>query len=290
MNENKTRYLQKNMAKTSKSRQRPVKVNAPAAPCSDEKQDSVHDEEGISISEALEKLRQLSKDQKQATSAKSKRQTDECSRKTAPPPQLATRLLPADRNSFYRDVNDAYESLRKGGSQKNPLSSVIPGYTAPMRLQSDLTSGTPDLKTAAVEHTRDSKLDEYARAMLCRSRVAHEKSTGSVGLKGWFNMQGMEMTDELKADMKAVRMRNYIDPKKFYKRDDKFHKFVQVGTVIEGSAEFYSSRLTNKERRGNFVEELMADEKIRSYAKRKYGQLQKSTQNFVRYEKKQKGR
>jgi len=123
-----------------------------------------------------------------------------------------------------------------------------------------------------------------------KSSSGSSSARSSVGLKGWFNMQGAEMTDELKADMKAIRMRNHLDPQKFYKRSDKFHKFVQVGTVIEGSAEYYSSRLTKKERRGNFVEELMADDKIRSYAKRKYGQIQKSTQNFVRYEKKRKGR
>jgi len=263
---------------------------------------------------ALKKLRELCEDQNQAKEPES---PDYYNRKKHPfkHPEITPSLCMAQHKT-YGDVVGAYNAFAKfraGESAprpKNPLTSVIPGYRAPMRLQSnfDLTkctstsssSSVVDLKTAAGEHTRDSKLDEYARAMLRTNNAAlqNEKSSASgsngarssVGLKGWFNMQGAEMTDELKADMKAIRMRNHLDPQKFYKRSDKFHKFVQVGTVIEGSAEYYSSRLTKKERRGNFVEELMADDKIRSYAKRKYGQIQKSTQNFVRYEKKRKGR
>jgi len=260
-------------------------------------------EEEIIRRVALKKLQQFCKDQNQAEATP----PDNFNKKKHPfkePP--ITPSLSIVNHQTYGDVIGAYKTFAKFragecAAPKNPLSSVIPGYTAPMRLQSNLTTSSsakvkeiPDLKTAAGEHTRDSKLDEYARAMLRTNNVAlqNEKSSSrnSVGLKGWFNMQGAEMTDELKADMKAIRMRNHLDPQKFYKKSDKFHKFVQVGTVIEGSAEYYSSRLTKKERRGNFVEELMADDKIKSYAKRKYGQIQKSTQNFVRYEKKRKGR
>ena len=51
-------------------------------------------------------------------------------------------------------------------------------------------------------------------------------------------------------------------------------KVLQVGTVIEGSAEFYSSRLTKRERRVNLTEEVMADAGVAGYAKRKYRDIQ----------------
>ena len=83
------------------------------------------------------------------------------------------------------------------------------------------------------------------------------------------------MTHQLKTDLSLIRNRNYLDPKKFYKSADSFDgKILQVGTVIEGSSEYYSSRMTKKERRLNITEELMADDSVRQYAKRKYLDIQ----------------
>ena len=88
-------------------------------------------------------------------------------------------------------------------------------------------------------------------------------------------MNPTPMTNQLKTDLSLIRNRNYLDPKKFYKSADSFDgKILQVGTVIEGSTEYYSSRMTRKERRGNITEELMADANVRQYAKRKYLDMQ----------------
>ena len=82
------------------------------------------------------------------------------------------------------------------------------------------------------------------------------------------------MFNSLKSDLALIRNRNYLDPKKFYKSSDSFEgKTLQLGTVVEGAHEFYSSRLTRKERRSNFTEEIMADEGVRGYAKRKFGEV-----------------
>jgi hypothetical protein len=97
--------------------------------------------------------------------------------------------------------------------------------------------------------------------------------------KDWFNLAATEMTEELKQDLRAVRMRGALDPKRFYKAFDRPSKFVQVGTVIEGRDEFFTSRLTKKERRTNLVEELMADVKARQYTKRKFNDIQKEKKN-----------
>jgi hypothetical protein len=45
---------------------------------------------------------------------------------------------------------------------------------------------------------------------------------------------------------------------------------VQLGTVQEGAGEFYSARMTRAERKGTLVEQLLADEQFRRYAKRTY--------------------
>jgi len=47
-----------------------------------------------------------------------------------------------------------------------------------------------------------------------------------------------------------------------------------VGTVIEGPGEYFSSRLTRKERKQTIVDEILADKSIRDYAKRTYNDIQ----------------
>jgi len=43
-----------------------------------------------------------------------------------------------------------------------------------------------------------------------------------------------------------------------------------VGTVLQGAAEFKSARIRKKDQRHSFVEELLADTKVKHYAKRKF--------------------
>lgn len=108
--------------------------------------------------------------------------------------------------------------------------------------------------------------------------------------KNWFNLTATAMTEELKQDLRAVRMRSALDPKRFYKALDRPSKFVQLGTVIEGRGEYHSARLTRKERRTNLVEELMADEKARQYTKRKFNSIQTAKQNKTTFKPKKKGK
>lgn len=52
------------------------------------------------------------------------------------------------------------------------------------------------------------------------------KTTGD----GWFGMKAPEITDELKNDLQALKMRAAIDPKRFYKKNDRegLPKYFQV--------------------------------------------------------------
>ncbi|PVV05196.1 hypothetical protein BB560_000295 [Smittium megazygosporum] len=105
----------------------------------------------------------------------------------------------------------------------------------------------------------------------------------------WFDMKAPQITEEIKRDLHVLKMRNVLDPKRFYKRDSKrseIPKYFQFGTIIEGPTEFYSARLTRKQRKATIVEELMADSNSRQYYKRKYSEIQKNLQsggkNFYR--------
>ncbi|CAJ1936395.1 unnamed protein product [Cylindrotheca closterium] len=197
---------------------------------------------------------------------------------------------------------------RKGGlgltaktaSGKNELTKLIPGYTAEMTLQTPSlagfrpSGGIHDLIRQA-ESTDASTRNFVGKASEKHVDIMQRKVNGSISAynathssfkkgiekpkdetagKGWFNMEPTPMSDELKADLSVIRNRSYLDPKRFYKSSDKHHKIVQVGTVIEGAAEYYSSRLTKKQRRSNITEEILADKGTSSWATNKFKKMQ----------------
>lgn len=225
-------------------------------------------------------------------------------------------------------------------SMTNELSHLIPGYTAPMRLDGGLissSSSSSSSKSLSELRKRTSRMDAAAmvyampsggggsssrRWGLARDETTSQRITGiggggggggamggkrpstlpttfsasssssqsmtkrkrggrqvndnlSTAGSGWFNMTPTPMSSQLKTDISLIRNRNYLDPKKFYKNADSFDgKVLQLGTVIEGSNEYYTSRLTKRERRMNLTEEIMADRTVTEYAKKKYRELQ----------------
>ena len=41
---------------------------------------------------------------------------------------------------------------------------------------------------------------------------------------------------------------------------------VQIGTVVEGSADFYTSRIPKRQRKSNLIDELLSDAEFRRYS------------------------
>ncbi|KAJ3052703.1 hypothetical protein HK097_005828 [Rhizophlyctis rosea] len=87
----------------------------------------------------------------------------------------------------------------------------------------------------------------------------------------WFDLPAPEMTEEVKRDLHILQSRGVLDPKRHYKKDTTkgLPKFFQIGTIVEGAADFYSGRLTRKERKEHIIDELMADHDSRRYFKQK---------------------
>ncbi|XP_030640856.1 deoxynucleotidyltransferase terminal-interacting protein 2 [Chanos chanos] len=126
---------------------------------------------------------------------------------------------------------------------------------------------SPDFeKKDAVPPYKESK-----HAAKLKRKEEREKTTGD----GWFNMKAPELTEELKNDLKVLQMRSAVDPKRFYRKNDRKGppKYFQVGTVVDTPLDFYHSRVPKKERKRTIVEELLADAEFRSYNKRKYQEI-----------------
>lgn len=85
--------------------------------------------------------------------------------------------------------------------------------------------------------------------------------------------------------------RSYIFPfSRFYKNADKVGKVLHVGTVIEGPSEYFSSRLSNKERKRTIVEEILGDKSLKDYSKRKFTEIQVERSNKKKMYKTKKGK
>lgn len=103
---------------------------------------------------------------------------------------------------------------------------------------------------------------------------------------GWFNMPRVaELTKEQEKDLTALKMRRVWNPKNFYKKNSAMleessqadsgaapsdgAKFFQIGTVVESKTDFYNDRLPKKQRKQTIIDELMNDQELRAYNKRK---------------------
>ncbi len=72
-------------------------------------------------------------------------------------------------------------------------------------------------------------------------------------------------------------MRDVLDPKRHYKKDtskSKIPEYSQVGTIIEGPTEYFTGRLSNKQRKRTLVEEILEGENATKRFKSKYAEIQ----------------
>ena len=98
-------------------------------------------------------------------------------------------------------------------------------------------------------------------------------------------MPAQELNDEMRQAIQAIQLRGYVNPKKFFKKNEltKMPKFFQVrilfnlsqiGTVIEGSTDFKDKRLSKKERKPQIIDEIIAEDERLNYTKKKYNEIQ----------------
>ncbi|KAI7876581.1 Fcf2-domain-containing protein [Lichtheimia hyalospora FSU 10163] len=170
-----------------------------------------------------------------------------------------------------KPIQSRLPKLESGINMREHLYIKRNGAAGAARLKKDTVAIEDEDETNAtkrsIEVVKASK--EKAKPLSRKERqIEREKTTG----KGWFDMPKPEMTPELQRDLQVLKMRHVIDPKRHYRKMGKKEefKYFQMGTVVEGATEFFSSRLTRKERKRTIVDELLADDKARTYHKRKH--------------------
>ena len=248
------------------------------------KQGAVEEKEPIRVSNKVEKMRQdESVKVAKKDAAKSTQEQSAQSSSTSEQASKATNDKKVHINPKKRKKS---QTKTKMASQMNELTHFLPGYTAPMKLESSSWDAHRGKRASTSRASAAFQLVPKPTKLAAPSYTQGNTTVASfkTGKRppppfkdagaGWFHMRATPMTEQVAEDLKLIRNRNYLDPKRFYKSTDTFHNTVQAGTVIEGATEYYSSRLTKKQRKETLVQEVMADSAVASYAQDKYRKMQ----------------
>merc|ERR1711892_12139 len=119
------------------------------------------------------------------------------------------------------------------------------------------------------QHTLKYAMSSHAKA---KEAAAKKKETAG---KRWFDMGRVEMDEQMKNDVKLLKYRQVWESSTKAKKSDRrgAAPFFQVGTIMDSAENFYSSRLTKKQRGATLVDQLMADVDFRRTQRKKKAKM-----------------
>jgi hypothetical protein len=183
----------------------------------------------------------------------------------------------AKEESSVRQIRDSWEKLPKIDHSLDLPKGISAKSAGPIHLSENANASSDNLSFRKIEDPVSVRREEKA------------KKDATAGSK-WFDMPKGEMTPEIKRDLQLLKMRHVLDPKRHYRKDNSpLPTYFQSGTIIEGNTEYFSARLSKKERKNTIADEILADSDAKKYFKRKYHDVQmQSTSGRRAYYKKVK--
>ena len=94
-----------------------------------------------------------------------------------------------------------------------------------------------------------------------------QKSKPDNAGKLWFNMSKGELTPENKAHFLMTKYRHllYREWKPPRSKETDIPKYFEIGKIIEGPTQYYSSRINKKDRKNSWIEEFMSNNDTKSW-------------------------
>ncbi|EJD42009.1 Fcf2-domain-containing protein [Auricularia subglabra TFB-10046 SS5] len=123
-----------------------------------------------------------------------------------------------------------------------------------------------------------------AKGKRVTKRDKKERKTATAG-PGWFDLPAPSAAElpRLHREVDAMRLRNQLDPKRFYRKEDGegkgikgLPKYFAIGKIVSTPSPFGAASADNlprAERKRMVVDELVDDAEARRYAKRKFGEF-----------------
>ncbi|KZT60134.1 Fcf2-domain-containing protein [Calocera cornea HHB12733] len=164
---------------------------------------------------------------------------------------------------------------------KLDVSSLLPKpyFTTPTSKQEPAKLAIdPGMERVTKAAQKRKAEPEPERLTKKQRRELREKTAGPE----WFDMptpSGTELA-KIKREMEAARLAAALDPKTFLRKEamkEEVPKYVQLGKIVATKTPFETrsnKNLTRAERKKSIVDELVEDAEAKSYAKRKFLDLQ----------------
>ncbi|CAD6904309.1 unnamed protein product [Tilletia controversa] len=153
----------------------------------------------------------------------------------------------------------------------------------------DAWYGLPRLIPLSTSNTPSAKEENLTPAQRARALTAgHKNATVAADARS-------KTSAEIAREVQAIRLRNALDPKRFYRgaKGDRalaLPEFAQIGTILPD--EFAPSQNLGRAQRsrtkGSVVEELLRDDTAKEYATRKFSELQDARGSWSAGQKRKK--
>lgn len=116
-----------------------------------------------------------------------------------------------DKKSSKLIQSKTFKDLHKNLLNFGKLSSSSSYVSSKSSLSSSISSSNPIIKAQQKSSFYDGA---SIKSGMTGSDQTENLDKSNLG-KGWFNLQPIRVTDELKNDLKLIEMRNYLDPKRY---------------------------------------------------------------------------
>mmetsp|Transcript_92138 Transcript_92138/g.168966 ORF Transcript_92138/g.168966 Transcript_92138/m.168966 type:complete len:257 (-) Transcript_92138:45-815(-) len=106
-------------------------------------------------------------------------------------------------------------------------------------------------------------------------RRKERKQAQEEQLKGWFGMQKQQLTPELEKELKALKLRGSVDPKRFYKANDskELPKYFHVAYEVGGGLAPAGEKPVAQKRGRSFLDEILHDSKVSEYTYKRLSEV-----------------
>ncbi|KAF5389223.1 hypothetical protein D9757_003459 [Collybiopsis confluens] len=206
---------------------------------------------------------------------------------------LDSLLEKATQNVAQQEAGqDREDILTLESSSSLPIPSLNPGILPPSyfthgssRNESSILSRDPDVEFA-IKSSSSVPAPEFHHGKALTKKQKKDLKNKTAG-SDWFDLPAPAEADlpRLYREVEALRMRNQLDPKRFYRREEGEGKGIKglpkhfaIGKIITTKTPFGGAsgeNLSRAERKRTLVDELVDDAETKRYAKKKFEDLQK---------------
>ncbi|KAF7982934.1 hypothetical protein HWV62_25228 [Athelia sp. TMB] len=196
-------------------------------------------------------------------------------------------------NSLEEDIINISSSLKESLPELDP-GKLPPAYIRLGKTRRDGPSQIrdPDVERAMLASSSfdipappvpPPELTKSGKPLTKKEKKALKNMTAG---SNWFDLPAPAEADlpRLYREVEALRLRNQLDPKRFYRKDEGegkgikgLPKYFAIGTVVASSTPFgtaSSDNLVRAHRKRTLVDELVDDAEAKRYAKKKFADLQ----------------